>query len=81
MRGNPACFLKFKNARQLSDCIKKLAARIGEGWSTTVEEAKSLEGPLILSDIPVHRVQASTVADVFDPRSRASGWRTFLIIP
>ena len=32
-----------------------------EGWSTTVEEAKSLGLPLILSDIPVHREQATTV--------------------
>jgi glycosyltransferase involved in cell wall biosynthesis len=43
-----------------------------EGWSTTVEEAKSLGLPLILSDIPVHREQASTFADFFDPRSPAS---------
>lgn len=28
-----------------------------EGWSTTVEEAKSLGLPIILSDIPVHREQ------------------------
>lgn len=26
-----------------------------EGWSTTVEEAKSIGVPLLLSDIPVHR--------------------------
>jgi glycosyltransferase involved in cell wall biosynthesis len=43
-----------------------------EGWSTTVEEAKSLGVPLILSDIPVHREQASMVADFFNPRSPAS---------
>jgi glycosyltransferase involved in cell wall biosynthesis len=29
-----------------------------EGWSTTVEEAKSFGAPMILSDIPVHREQA-----------------------
>lgn len=29
-----------------------------EGWSTSVEEAKTLHKPLILSDIPVHREQA-----------------------
>ena len=28
-----------------------------EGWSTTVEEAKALGVPLLLSDIPVHREQ------------------------
>ncbi|TIN29445.1 hypothetical protein [Mesorhizobium sp.] len=26
-----------------------------EGWSTTVEEAKSLGTPMLLSDIPLHR--------------------------
>jgi glycosyltransferase involved in cell wall biosynthesis len=30
-----------------------------EGWSTTVEEAKAIGLPLILSDIPVHREQAA----------------------
>lgn len=30
-----------------------------EGWSTTVEEAKAAGTPMILSDIPVHREQAS----------------------
>lgn len=43
-----------------------------EGWSTTVEEAKSLGVPLILSDIPVHREQASTIADFFDAQSPES---------
>jgi glycosyltransferase involved in cell wall biosynthesis len=31
-----------------------------EGWSTTVEEAKTLHKDLFLSDIPVHREQAPT---------------------
>ncbi|MFC5694255.1 glycosyltransferase family 4 protein [Pseudomonas sp. GCM10022186] len=38
-----------------------------EGWSTTVEEAKSLGAPLILSDLPVHREQAGSEATYFDP--------------
>ena len=50
-----------------------------EGWSTPVEEAKSLGTPLILSDIPVHREQATTVADFFDPRSPASLAHTLII--
>ena len=29
-----------------------------EGWSTTVEEAKALGAPLLVSDIPIHREQA-----------------------
>jgi glycosyltransferase involved in cell wall biosynthesis len=36
-----------------------------EGWSTTVEEAKSFGVPLILSDIDVHREQASGAARFF----------------
>ncbi|MGQ0684294.1 glycosyltransferase family 4 protein [Bradyrhizobium sp.] len=36
-----------------------------EGWSTTVEEAKSFGVPMILSNIPVHREQAGTGARYF----------------
>jgi glycosyltransferase involved in cell wall biosynthesis len=43
-----------------------------EGWSTTVEEAKSLGVPLVLSDIPVHREQAIHDAIFFDPHSPKS---------
>ncbi|MES0151652.1 glycosyltransferase family 4 protein [Mesorhizobium sp. M0012] len=42
-----------------------------EGWSTTVEEAKSLGKTVILSDIPVHREQAPEHATYFDPDSPA----------
>jgi len=38
-----------------------------EGWSTTVEETKSLGKSIILSDIPVHREQAPARAAYFDP--------------
>ena len=38
-----------------------------EGWSTTVEEAKALGVPMLLSDIPLHREQAGTGAEYFDP--------------
>lgn len=37
-----------------------------EGWSTTVEEAKSFGVPVILSGIPVHREQAGANARYFD---------------
>lgn len=40
-----------------------------EGWSTSVEEAKSLGKHVILSDIPVHREQAPHNAIFFDPRN------------
>lgn len=45
-----------------------------EGWSTTVEEAKSFGVPLILSDIDVHREQAGGTARYFgldDPATLA----------
>lgn len=36
-----------------------------EGWSTTVEEAKSMGKAILLSDIPVHREQAPDRAGFF----------------
>ena len=38
-----------------------------EGWSTTVEEAKSAGKPVLLSDIPVHREQDPPGGSYFDP--------------
>lgn len=38
-----------------------------EGWSTTVEEAKSLGKRLLLSNLPVHREQAPGLGLFFDP--------------
>ena len=43
-----------------------------EGWSTPVEEAKSIGAPLILSDLPVHREQRPPSATFFDPRDPAA---------
>ena len=40
-----------------------------EGWSTTVEEAKALGVPLVLSNIDVHREQAGSAAEFFDATS------------
>jgi len=42
-----------------------------EGWSTTVEEAKALGTPLLLSDLRVHREQAGAGARYFDPEDPA----------
>lgn len=39
-----------------------------EGWSSSVEEAKSLGKLLLLSDLPVHREQNPPSAIFFDPR-------------
>jgi glycosyltransferase involved in cell wall biosynthesis len=38
-----------------------------EGWSTTVEEAKSLGKRVILSDLPVHREQNPSTSIFFNP--------------
>jgi glycosyltransferase involved in cell wall biosynthesis len=40
-----------------------------EGWSTTVEEAKSMGKLIILSDIEVHREQNPSGGVFFDPRN------------
>ncbi len=40
-----------------------------EGWSTTVEESKSLGKTIILSDIPVHREQAPERGVFFEPHA------------
>jgi glycosyltransferase involved in cell wall biosynthesis len=39
-----------------------------EGWSSSVEEAKSMGKPVVISDIPVHREQAHRQAQYFNPR-------------
>lgn len=43
-----------------------------EGWSTTVEEAKAVGAPMILSDLPIHREQALDIATFFDPSNPLS---------
>ncbi|QIM53978.1 glycosyltransferase family 4 protein [Hydrogenophaga crocea] len=43
-----------------------------EGWSTTVEEARALAVPMVLSDLAVHREQAAGIAHFFDRTSAAS---------
>lgn len=40
-----------------------------EGWSTTVEEARSVGKRLVLSDIPVHREQDPPTSLYFDPHN------------
>jgi hypothetical protein len=52
----------FRNA------VSILNPSLFEGWSSTVEEAKSLGVHCILSDIPVHREQDASGAWYFDPR-------------
>jgi glycosyltransferase involved in cell wall biosynthesis len=40
-----------------------------EGWSTTVEEAKAVGAPMLLSDLPIHREQADGKTPFFDPNN------------
>jgi glycosyltransferase involved in cell wall biosynthesis len=42
---------------------------LSEGWSTTVEEAKSLGVPMLLSNLRVHREQAGDCASYFDAQA------------
>ena len=50
----------------LRACTALLNPSTFEGWSSTVEEAKSFGTPMILSDIAVHREQAARNASFFD---------------
>jgi len=43
-----------------------------EGWSTTVEETKSIGKTILLSDIPIHREQSPASALYFDPTDAAA---------
>jgi glycosyltransferase involved in cell wall biosynthesis len=50
-------------------CAALINPSLSEGWSTTVEEAKSLGVPMLLSDLRVHREQAGDSAFFFDPQT------------
>ena len=54
-------------AALMRDCVAVINPSLFEGWSTTVEEAKSLGKRVLLSDIPVHREQAPGRGRYFDP--------------
>src|SRR5205823_12670558 len=49
----------------LRACTALINPSRSEGWSTTVEEAKSFGVPMILSDLDVHREQAIGTASYF----------------
>jgi len=53
----------------MRNSISMINPSLFEGWSTTVEEAKSLGKRIILSDIPVHREQAPAGGEFFAPES------------
>jgi glycosyltransferase involved in cell wall biosynthesis len=50
----------------LYHCLAIINPSYFEGWSSSVEEAKSMGQSMILSNIPVHHEQADTIADFFD---------------
>jgi len=50
----------------LYHCITIINPSYFEGWSSSVEEAKSMGKSMILSNLPVHHEQAEDVADFFD---------------
>ncbi len=52
----------------MRQCLAVLQPSLFEGWSTTVEEVKSLGKGIVISDIPVHREQDPPRARFFDPR-------------
>lgn len=52
----------------IRNCVAVVNPSLFEGWSTTVEEAKSIGKGMILSDLPVHREQNPLRSVFFDPR-------------
>jgi len=48
-------------------CVALVNPSLFEGWSSTVEEAKSLGVPMLLSNLGVHVEQAESTAHFFDP--------------
>jgi glycosyltransferase involved in cell wall biosynthesis len=51
----------------LRQSIAVINPSLFEGWSTTVEESKSIGKHIILSDIPVHREQSPQSVEFFPP--------------
>ena len=64
-------FLGLLDYRSTCALMREAAAIINpsrfEGWSTTVEEARSLGKSILLSDLPVHREQNPPRAAYFPP--------------
>ncbi len=56
----------------LAGSVALLNPSLFEGWSTTVEEARALQVPMVLSDLAVHHEQASGIARFFERSSASS---------
>lgn len=56
-------------AALLRTCAALLNPSLFEGWSTTVEEARLLGTPMLLSDLDVHKEQMGPQATYFDRHS------------
>lgn len=72
-KGVTACFRSLGVVPQ-ADLVGLMCSSVAlinpslfEGWSTTVEEAKSLGKHILLSDIAVHREQSPARGTYFDP--------------
>lgn len=53
-------------------CTAMLNPSLFEGWSTTVEEARAMGTPMLLSDLAVHREQMGEQATYFERNSAQS---------
>lgn len=62
-------------------CTAMLNPSLFEGWSTTVEEARAMGTPMILSDLEVHREQMGNQAIYFDRHSAQSLAEVLASIP
>ncbi len=51
----------------MRNCLAVINPSLFEGWSTTVEESKSIGKGMILSDLPVHREQNPPDSVYFEP--------------
>lgn len=56
----------------MRSCTVMLNPSLFEGWSTTVEEARAMGTPMILSDLEVHREQMGEQAIYFERHSAPS---------
>ncbi|WP_114937657.1 glycosyltransferase [Mucilaginibacter endophyticus] len=56
----------------MKTCTALINPSLFEGWSSTVEEAKSIGKKILVSDIPIHREQDPETGIYFDPRNESA---------